>query len=325
MDVFVTGGTGFIGSQVVTRLLARGYGVRGLVRSAASGERLRALGATAVPGDLHDREALRHGMSGCAGLIHVAAAYEFWSPNRAEFRQTNAEGTRTVMECALDTGTSRVVLISSVVVFGRPAQSPITEETPVGPVRFSEYARTKYEGDLVAWRLRETRGLPLVVVYPGSVLGPGDSKASGQYIRNLVERRLPATMLDGCSFPFVHVVDVSEAIVRAVEMPGIEGGKFLVVGENLTFGQINAMISEISGVPLPKLRLPDSLAVAGAAVLTALSGLTRRPPLWGMSRDQIATMMHGPIADGSRATRELGIAYTPIRRALEEAIASLRG
>jgi dihydroflavonol-4-reductase len=325
MDVFVTGGTGFIGSQVVTRLLARGHGVRGLARSAGSSERLRALGAAAVPGDLHDREALRTGMSGCDSVIHAAAAYEFWSPDRAEFRRTNVEGTRAVMECALDTGAPRVVLVSSVVVFGLPARSPITEETPVGPVRFSEYARTKYEGDLVAWKLRETRGLPLVVVYPGSVLGPGDTKASGRYVRDLVEHRLPATMLDGCSFPFVHIVDVAEAIVRAAEMPGIEGGKYLVIGENLTFGQINAMTRDISGVPLPELHLPDSMAVAGAAMLTALSALTRRPPPWGLSRDQIATMMHGPIADGSRATRELGIEYTPIRRALEEAIASLRG
>jgi dihydroflavonol-4-reductase len=324
MDIFVTGGTGFIGSHVVRRLLANGHRVRGLARSAGSSERLRALGAAPVPGDLHNREALRQGMAGCDCVIHAAATYEFWIPDRAEFRRANVEGTRAVMECATDTRASRVVLVSSVVVFGLPAQSPINEETPVGPVRFSEYARTKYEGDLVAWRLRETRGLPLVVIYPGSVLGPGDTKASGRYVHNLVERRLPATMADGHSFPFVHVLDVAEAIVRAAETPGIDGGKYLVVGENLTFGQINAMISEISGVPLPKLRLPDATAVAGVAVLTALSGLTRRPPRWGMSRDQVATMMHGPIADGSRATRELGITYTPIRRALEEMIASLR-
>jgi dihydroflavonol-4-reductase len=122
MEVFVTGGTGFIGSQVVTRLLARGHGVRGLARSAGSSERLRAPGAAAVPGDLHDREALRKGMSGCNGVIHAAAAYEFWGPSAADFRRTNVEGTRAVMECALDTGASRVAAVSSVVVFGLPAQ-----------------------------------------------------------------------------------------------------------------------------------------------------------------------------------------------------------
>jgi dihydroflavonol-4-reductase len=324
MDVFVTGGTGFIGSQVVARLLARGHAVRGLARSSRSGERLQAQGAIAVPGDLHDRKALREGMSGCQSVLHVAAAYEFWGPSRAAFRRTNVEGTRIVIECASDAGVSRVVSVSSVVVFGLPTQSPITEDTPVGPVRFSEYARTKYEGDLLAWRLCDARKLPLVVVYPGAVLGPGDPKATGRYVRDFVERRMPATVLQDCTFPFVHVGDVAEAIIRAAETPGIEGRKYLVAAENLTFRQINAMITDISGVRPPRLRLSDPMVAAGAAALTALSTLTRRPPPWGLSRDQIATMLHGPIADGSRTTRELGIAYTPIRRALEEVIAAVR-
>lgn len=71
---------------------------------------------------------------------------------------------------------SKVVHVSSVVVYGKPPECPFAEESPVGPVRFSEYARTKYEGDLIAWELYEQRGLPLVVIYPGSVLGPGDDK-----------------------------------------------------------------------------------------------------------------------------------------------------
>ena len=85
----------------------------------------------------------------------------------------------------------------------------------------------------------------------------------------------------------------------------------------------NKMVAEISGVPSPKLHLPDFLTMTGAYALTGISRLTRTPPLWGMSVDQIKTMKEGFRVDGSKAERELGINYTPFRIALQEKIAEL--
>ncbi len=82
------------------------------------------------------------------------------------------------------------------------------------------------------------------------------------------------------------------------------------------------MIQEISGVPLPKIKLPGSLATIAAAFLTRVADLTKRPPPWGMCSDQVRSMKESVVADGSKVERELGITYTPIRIALEEAIAS---
>jgi dihydroflavonol-4-reductase len=163
-----------------------------------------------------------------------------------------------------------------------------------------------------------------VMVYPGGVLGPDDPKATGEYIQNLINGRMPATVFNDVLFPWVHVRDVAEVIVRAAEKEGNIGEKYLAVGQNLTFGQINQLISEISGVALPKLRMPDSLAMANAMLLTLLADVVKKPPLLGMAVDQIRTMKEGAEADGSKAERELGITYTPIRVALEEAIASYR-
>ncbi len=84
------------------------------------------------------------------------------------------------------------------------------------------------------------------------------------------------------------------------------------------------MISEISGVPLPKMRLPDFMTLFNARFLTLVANVIKKPPLWGMAIDQIRTMKEGVQVDGSKAERELGISYTPIRVALEEAIASHR-
>ena len=322
MKIFVTGGTGFMGTHVVRHCVGKGHELRCLARPMSNTSVLEELGVEIVRGDITDRGSLFKGMTGCDCVINAAAAYSFWTANPRDYRNVNVGGTSNVMESALKACVSKVVHVSSVVVYGKPAKSPVTEDTPVGPVRFSEYARTKFDGDMIAWHLYEKKGLPLVVVYPGAVLGPGDQKPSGEYVQDLIHRRMPATVLRSASFPFVHVADVAEAITRAAEKRDNVGEKYLLVSENLTFGEINAMVSEISGVPLPKLSLPDALAVAMAGLLTTLTRLTKKPPAWGMSLDQIRTMKEAPLVDGSKAERELGIRYATIRRALEEAIES---
>ena len=324
MKVFLTGGTGFIGSHVVSRLSKAGHEPCCLVRLTPSSGPAAGFGIHRIRGDLSDREALRQGMVGCDCVIHLAAAYSYWMPDRRAFREVNVEGTRNVMECALEVGVPKVVMVSSVVTYGQPAEKPVTEETPVGPVRYSEYARTKYEGESIAWDLRESKGLPLVALYPGAVLGALDPKPSGEYIQAVVTRRMPVRILEGAVFPFVYVGDVAKAIVRAAERPDNLGAKYFVVGENLTFGQINRMIAEISKVPSPVMRLPGPLVVAVAAFLTLVADITKKPPPWGLSADQVATMRKGTSFSGGKAERELGISYTPIRQAIEEAVASYR-
>jgi dihydroflavonol-4-reductase len=324
MKVFVTGATGFIGSHTAERLAQAGHDLHCLVRKASDVHHLKELGATLTVGDVTYKGSLLEGMKGCDWVVNIAAAYSFWLPRKKTYAAVNVGGTRNVMESAIETGISKVVHVSTVTVYGRPADRPFSEESAVGPVRFSEYARTKYEGDLIAWDLCKTKRLPLVMVYPGGVLGPDDPKATGQYIQNLIHRRMPATVFDDVIFPWVHVRDVAEVIVRAAEKENNVGEKYLVAKHNLTFGQINQMIHEISGVALPRLQLPDALAMANAMLLTWLAGITKKPPMWGMAVDQIRTMKEGAEVDGSKVERELGVTYTPIRTALEEAIASYR-
>ena len=321
MKVFIAGATGFIGTHLVKRLARTEHEVCCLVRKTSNVRTLEPR-VTLVTGDVTDRSSLLEGMKGCDWVLNLANVYSFWEPDKRVYTDVNVEGTRNVMECALETGVSKVVHISSVVTYGKPVDRPFTEESPVGPARFSEYAETKYRGDLIAWELFEKKGLPLVVIYPGGVLGPGDQKASGQYIQNLIHRRLPATVFHDSILTWVHVGDVAEVILKAAEKEDNIGEKYIVCKHQLSFREINEMTSEISGVPLPKLTLPDWLAMANATLLTGLAGLTRKPPMWGMAADQMKTMKEGFRADGSKAERELGITYTPIRIALEEAVAS---
>jgi len=324
MKVFVTGATGFIGSHLVPRLLRDGHELRCLVRRPGTGRPLEEQGAATIQGDVTDRGSIERAMSGCDCVIHLANVYSFWEADRRTYAKVNVEGTRNVMECALAAAIPRVVHVSSAVIYGRPTDLPFTEESPVGPVRFSEYARTKYEGDRIAWKLHEQQGMPLVTIMPGSVLGPGDTRATGDYIRRLVRRSMPARIMEDSVLTFVHVRDVAEAIARAAMRDDLSGARLLVGAQRLSLREVNRMVGEISGVPLPALRLPGPLATAGAALLTWLADRVGQPPPWGMSTDQIRTMKKGFEFDGGKAERELGIAYTPIRAALEEEIASCR-
>ena len=324
MKVFVTGATGFIGSHLVPRLLRDGHELRCLVRRPATGRPLEEQGAATVPGDVTDRDSIARVLPGCDCVINLANVYSFWEADRRTYAKVNVEGTRNVMECALAAAVPRVVHVSSAVIYGRPADLPFTEESPVGPVHFSEYARTKYAGDRIAWDLHERRGLPLVTILPGAVLGSGDTRPTGDYIRSLVRRSMPARIMEDSVLTFVHVRDVAEAIARVAARDGRSGARYLVGAQRLRFREVNRMVSEVSGVPLPALRLPGSLAMAGAALLTWLADRVGQPPPWGMSTDQIRTMKEGFQFDGGKAERELGLVYTPIRVALEEEISSCR-
>ena len=322
MKTFITGGTGFIGTHLLKRLSQTEHELCCLVRKSGQVREIEKMGATLVSGDVTDKDSLLEGMIGCDWVINLANIYSFWEPNRGVFTDVNVEGTRNVMECALETGVSKVVHVSTTVVYGRPVDCPFTEESSVGPVRFSEYARTKYAGDLIAWEFYEKKGLPLVMIYPGAVLGPGDPKATGQFIRDLMNRRLPAKVFQDSILTFVHVKDVAEATVRAAEKENNVGEKYFVGKHQLSIREVSEMVSEISGAPLPKMSLPDSLVMANASLLTWLANLTKKPPMWNMAVDQMRTMKQGFRFDGSKAERELGITYTPIRVALEETIAS---
>jgi len=125
-------------------------------------------------------------------------------------------------------------------------------------------------------------------------------------------------------FTFVHVRDVAEIIVRAAEKGDNIGQRYLAGNQRLTWGQANQTISEISGVALPRFSMPGPLAMLNAALLTLIANLIKKPPLWGMAIDQMRVMRAGYSFDGSKAERELGITYRPIRAALEEAIDALR-
>jgi nucleoside-diphosphate-sugar epimerase len=324
MKIFITGATGFIGKQVLEILKASKHESVCLVRKTnPSIEKLKSDGIAVFEGDVRDKSSIMMGMQGCDWVINLANVYAFWVPDKSVFEATNVEGTRNVMECAIETGVSKVIHVSSVVSFGKPSDLPITENSKPGPERFSLYAKTKYKGDQIALDLHHKRNLPLIMIYPVAVIGPGDPKASGEYVSSLVRKKLPTTVFGNSVLTWVYVKDVAVAIIKALEKRNNIGEKYLIGKHQVSLKDINKMISRISGVSLPFIQMPDFLAISSAHLFTAISSITKKPPPWGMSVDQIKTMKEGFLANGVKAEKELGISYTSIEKALEEQIAAL--
>lgn len=323
MKIFITGATGFIGTHLVDFLSGTNHELYCLVRKTSQIHRLQTAGARIIIGDINNRDSLVEGMQGCDWLVHLASSFDFWVPDKRVYHTVNIDGVRNVMESALKTGIKKVIHISTAAVYGN-APWPITEESRYGSSRPSRYAQTKYEGDMIAWHLCQEKKLPLVIIYPSAVIGANDPKAAGRYLSNFALGRMPAQVLTNVVFPWVHVKDVCEAILRSLEKDDNIGEKYLISACNMTFGEINKMICEIAGSRLPLLRLPDTMTMVGAYILTGIANLFKVPPLLDLSVDQIRLMKQGCQIDSSKAERELGLVYTPIREAIAESIAGLR-
>jgi dihydroflavonol-4-reductase len=322
MKTFVTGGTGFIGARFVRRLVEGGHEARCMVRATSNTTELERMGVDRVTGDVTDRVSLLEGMADCVWVVNLANVYSWWEPDKQVFHRVNVEGTRNVMECALEAGVSKVVHVSTAYVYGKPATVPFSEDTPVGPVRPSEYTHTKYEGDRVASRLHKERGLPLVMIYPGVVLGAGDPKLTGRFIRRFLAGRVPSVAFAEAVHTYVYVEDVAEALVRALEKEGNTGEKYLLGKDRLSVQAYNKLISEISGAAMPQ-TIPGTLSLLICALATWRADRVKKPPKVA-PLDYARVIRDGCIFDGSKAERELGLVYTPVRDMLEEVIESFR-
>jgi dihydroflavonol-4-reductase len=315
---FVTGGTGFIGANVVRALRKRNVDVRALCRPGSSRANLAGLDVEIVEGDLRDPSSLRRGMRGCDLVFHVAALYSFWVRPRHRLYEANVEGTRHVFDAAREAAVERIVHTSSVAALGwNEDGTPADETTSVDIHRIiGTYKRTKYLAEQVA--LEYAKELPIVIVNPSFPVGPYDAKPTptGQTILDFLNRKMPAYVDTGMNV--VDVEDVAEGHWLAAETGRI-GERYILGGENLTMKQLLELLAEITGLPAPRVQLPYlpvlALAYANVALCTLVPGTTPR-----MTPETIRMSRHRMYYDPGKAVRELGLPQTPAREALAKAV-----
>jgi dihydroflavonol-4-reductase len=325
MKCFVTGGSGFIGANLVQELVARGHAVRVLLRPGSDTRGLAGAGFERVEGDLGDRERLQAGLRGCDWCFHVAASYHLWLKDYAPMYAANVDGTRTVLEAAAAAGCSRIVYTSTVGCIGLPKNTdgqvtPSDETATATEAQMSNhYKRSKWQAEQVALDLAR-KGLPIVIVNPSAPVGPRDVKPTptGQVIVDFLNRAMPAYLATGLNW--VHVRDVGVGHILAAEKGRV--GERYILGHaegNWTMQQAFAVLQEISGLPAPRLRIPYWVALAAAHVDETISRFTGKPPKAPLAGVRMAKykMFFNP----AKAIRELGLPQTPPRQALSEAVA----
>lgn len=314
----VTGGSGFVGRWVVTELLAAGREVRVLSRS-SDPPTLAGLEVEVVRGDLRDPPSLARALKGCRRVFHVAADYRLWVPDPGAMYATNVQGTRNLLLAAREAGVERLVYTSTVGTLGNPGDgTPGTEETPVSLAEMvGHYKRSKFLAEQEVLKFAR-EGFPVVLVHPSAPVGAWDARPTptGQIIVDFLNRRLPAYLETGLNL--VHVRDVAQGHLLA-EAKGRLGEKYILGNENLSLSRIFQMLSELTGLPAPRVKLPywPVLALAYANEFWA-SYISKQPPRMPLAGVQMARKFM--YFDSSKAVRELGLPMTPVREALKEAV-----
>ncbi|HEY7521450.1 MAG TPA: hopanoid-associated sugar epimerase [Methylomirabilota bacterium] len=320
MDALVTGGTGFVGANLVRELVGAGASVRVLARAGNDRRALDGLKVEIAEGDLLVPASLARACAGVQTVYHAAADYRLWAPDPTVLHRVNVDGTRAILEAAGSAGARRIVYTSTVGALGIPKDgSPGTEDTPVSLADMvGPYKTSKFLAQQVAFDLAR-RGLPIVVVNPSAPIGPWDVKPTptGQMIVDFMAGKMFATVDTGLNV--VHVRDVAQGHMLAAAR-GKVGEMYILgaAGGNLSLSEIGARLARLTGRRPPRVRVPYAVAWCGAACMEAMARLTGGTPRVPLTAVRMARkrMYFSP----AKAIRELGLPQTDVDVALRDAV-----
>jgi dihydroflavonol-4-reductase len=318
--VFVTGASGFIGGALATRLLSRGDDVVGLARSDEAARKVAALGAEVARGDLLDEDSIAEGMAGCDSAFHVAGMNSHCPSDPDMLLRVNVGGADAAVRAAAKAGIGRMVYTSSAASLGEPEGTVGTEDCAHHGSYLSVYDRSKHEGEQAVFAAAAETGVEVVAVNPSSVQGPPRTSGNGGIIIAYLNGKLPAFVDTQ-----VSVVDVQDCVdghLLAAER-GKSGQRYVLNGATIPSTEALRIVSELSGVRDRVRMIPAPVARAAVAIVETAYRLRGKTP--SVCRARVRTILHGHRYDGSRATRELGLEYTPVAetfaRTIEWAVA----
>jgi dihydroflavonol-4-reductase len=310
----VTGASGFIGWHVARALIEAGHEVRALVRP---GSQVTEIDVEVVRGDLRDPESLDRAVLGCGLVFHVAADYRLWAANPGELYESNAGGTRNLLEAARKAGVDRVVYTSTVGCIGVPRDGIGDEATPVGIEEMAgAYKRSKFLAEQVALEFARN-GLPVVIVNPTAPIGSHDVKPTptGKIVFDFLKGDMPAFIDTGLNL--VDVEDVAKGHLLAAER-GKPGERYILGCENVTLAEILRRLARMNGRKAPAIRLPYGVAYAAGLASTAWANVTGSEPR--VPIDAVRMARKKMFVSHDKAKRELGFNPAEVDGALHRAV-----
>lgn len=325
MDVFITGATGFIGRYLALQLAAAGHRVQALVRPTADTAALARGGVRLFSGDLMDRAGIEAAMRDCQQVFHLAGFARAWHKDRTTFHRINVEGTKNVLDAAMELGVLKTVAVSTAGALPPSLDGwPVTETAARRPRLYTEYERTKNEGEELALKYA-ARGLPLVVVHPTNVFGPGpvnQSNAATLMIRNYLRgtwKIIPGKG-DGI-MDYVFVEDVAEGISLAMDK-GRPGEAYILGGEHVSYQRFFDTVAQHAVQPRRLFKLPLGIIMTVARLEAAKARMLGIQPL--ITPELARKIPYNWSKDSTKARQELGYKARSFERALRLTVEWLR-
>lgn len=319
MRYFITGATGFIGGRVARQLVQAGHQVNALVRDPAAAKDLARLGISLRTGDVTDAASLRASMEGVDGVFHLAGWYKIGTRDAAQGSAINIDGTRNVLTAMKELRIPKGVYTSTLAVNG-DTHGVLADESyrMAGGPWLSEYDRTKWTAHYEVAEPMMRDGLPLVIVMPGAVYGPGDTSLVNQTFKAYLRRTLMIAPRI-TAFCWGHVDDTARAHILAMER-GVSGQEYIIAGTPHTVIDALAKAERITGIKAPRVHLGPTTMRALSACMRAVGALAPLPAMYtAESLRVIAGVTY--IGSNAKAKRELGFEPRPLETGLPETLA----
>jgi nucleoside-diphosphate-sugar epimerase len=323
MEIFVTGGTGFIGENLIKRLLQDGHTIHAIYRSEKKKNDLNLPQVKWFKGDITSVESLEKAMEGCQQAYHIAGYAVAWEEAPGYFHKYNVEGTRNVLEAALKKNIQKIVFTSTAGVYGPSLNNKIiTEETQSAVPYFTGYEASKAEAEKLIQDFIQTTGLPVVIVNPTRVFGPGSLSQSNSVtlmINQYLEGKWHFIPGNGKAIGnYVFIDDVVNGLVLAMEK-GKGGEKYIFGGENVSYNQFFDTVQKISNQKYLLIHVPVFLMNFIASCLIGLNKIFPRfiPPL---TPAHVKKYTYNFEISCDKAIRELGYSITPFEEAIRKTV-----
>jgi nucleoside-diphosphate-sugar epimerase len=316
MKYFVTGATGFVGGRVARQLVAAGHQVGALVRNPAKAGDLARLGITLHTGDVTDKASMAEAMAGVDGVFHIAGWYKIGVRDKSQGQKVNVDGTRHVLELMQELRIPRGVYTSTLAVNSDTHGKLVDESYRFTGQHFTVYDRTKADAHTIAEDFIG-RGLPLVIVQPGLIYGPGDTSSVRTMLIQYLKRQLPL-LPKVTAYSWAHVDDIAAGHILALER-GQAGQNYFVCGPSHTLVETVEMAQAITGIPAPRLRVGPGVLRAMAACMGLVEKVVPVPETYSYEGLRVlagATY----LGDNAKARRELEWNPRPLEVGLRETL-----
>jgi nucleoside-diphosphate-sugar epimerase len=304
MKALVTGASGFTGSYMVKNLLEHGVDVRAMVRKNSNLELLPSLPIDLVYGSLEDKESIENAVQGVDIVYHIAALFRAANVPNSEYWNVNVTGTENLLQASRDAGVKRFVHCSTCGVHGQIINPPADENAPIDPEDI--YQETKWEGEKLALRFGKENGLPVTVVRPVGIYGPGDTRMLRMY-KSVQNGKFIMFGGGNVMYHLSYVTDIVEGFRLAGESEKAIGEIYIIAGEShTTLMQFARDIAEDLGVKPPRWKPPVwPLNIAAHICEKICVPLRIQPPIFPR---RVHIFTHDRSFDISKAKHDLGFA-----------------